>query len=69
MYFAAPTKDPTYQETTFFFEECKKQHVEAELVEWVGWPHCFYVIPTLPKSAEFMEVWNDKLKLMIAAAQ
>ena len=41
VYVAACTKDPTHQETVFFYEECKKQGVKAELVEWAGWPHFF----------------------------
>lgn len=65
-YIAACTKDPTHQETVFFYEEAKKQGVDVDLAEWVGWPHFFWVLPMLPKSAEFMEVWNTKLRDMIA---
>lgn len=67
VYVAACTKDPTHQETLFFYEECKKQGVDAELSEWVGWPHFFWILPMLPKSAEFMEVWCEKLSKMIAS--
>ena len=52
----------------FLFEECKKQGVEADLVEWVGLPHFFWAVPMLQKSQEFMRVWNEKLRAMIAAA-
>lgn len=52
----------------FFYEECKEQGVAADLEEWVGMPHFFWVIPTLAKSQEFMRVWNEKLKAMIANA-
>jgi hypothetical protein len=34
----------------------------------VGWPHFFWIIPTLKKSEEFMEVWNEKLKRMVQIA-
>lgn len=67
IYLAATTKDPTYPETTFFAEKCREGGVDLDLVEWVGLPHFFHVIPT-PKSAEFMQTWNDKLKGMIAKA-
>jgi len=67
-YIAAPTADPTYQETRFFYEELKKKGVKAELVEWVGWPHYFWVIPMFAKSKEFMDVWNAQLRRMIDAA-
>lgn len=67
-YIVATTKDPTHQEMIFFYEELKKQGVEADLVEWVGWPHFFWIIPMLQKSGEFMEVWNEKLKGMIQTA-
>ena len=67
-YIAAPTVDPTYQETRFFYEELKKKGVKAELVEWVGWPHYFWIIPQLAKSKEFMDVWNAQLRRMIDAA-
>lgn len=60
------TRIPTHQETVFFYEECKKQGVDAELVEYVGWPHFFWILPMLAKSAEFMEVWCEKLRKMIA---
>ena len=65
VYVAACTKDPTHQESVFFYEECKKQGVDAELVEWVGWPHFFWILPMLPKSADFMEVWCKKLGQMM----
>jgi acetyl esterase/lipase len=64
----ATTQDPTYQETVFFYEECIKQGVEADLGEWVGLPHLFWIVPALPISIEFMEAWNGKLKDMIAKA-
>jgi acetyl esterase/lipase len=67
-YIAACTKDPTHQETLFFYEECKKNGVTAELVEWVGLPHFFWAVPMLKKSQEFMTVCNEKLRMMIAAA-
>lgn len=67
LYIAAPTKDPTYPETVFFAEKCREGGVDVDLVEWVGLPHFFHAIP-MPKSAEFMKVWNDKLKGMIAKA-
>lgn len=67
-YIAAPTKDPTHQETLFFYEECKKQGVKAELVEWVGMPHFFWTLPMLQKSQDFMRVWNEKLRAMIASS-
>jgi hypothetical protein len=42
--------------------------VDAELVEWKGMPHFFWIIPILSKSKEFMEVWNAKLKGLIEGA-
>ncbi|KAL8243849.1 hypothetical protein R6Q59_010107 [Mikania micrantha] len=68
LYIAATTKDPTYPETMFFAEKCREAKVDLVLVEWVGLPHCFHVIPTL-KAAEFMRTWNDNLKGMIAKVQ
>ncbi|KAJ9616547.1 hypothetical protein H2200_000266 [Cladophialophora chaetospira] len=67
-YIAATTADPTYQETRFFYEELKKKGVKAELVEWVGWPHYFWILPMFAKSNEFMDVWNAQLRRMIDAA-
>lgn len=67
IYIAATTKDPTYPETTFFAEKCREAGVDLSLVEWKGLPHFFHVIPT-PKSAEFMQVWNEQLKEMIRKA-
>lgn len=67
-YLAAPTKDPTHQETVFFAEELKAQGVKVDLSEWVGWPHFFWIIPILKKSGEFMEVWNEKLRGMVQMA-
>lgn len=67
-YIAACTKDPTHQETLFFFEECKKQGVAADLVEWVGMPHFFWVVQILQKSQDFLRIWNEKFRTMITAA-
>jgi len=67
-YLAAPTKDPTHQETVFFAEELTAQGVKADLVEWEGWPHFFWILPMLKKSSEFMEVWNEKLSGMMRLA-
>jgi len=64
-YIAAPTKDPTHQATLFLYGEMKKQGVEAELVEWVGYPHFFWIVPVLGASKMFMEVWNEKLRGLI----
>jgi acetyl esterase/lipase len=67
-YIPACTKDPTHQECLFFYEECKKQGVDAQVVEWVGWPHFFWILPEslLPKSKEFLDVWCEKLRGMVA---
>ena len=65
VYVAACTKDTTHQETVFFYEECIKRGVDADLVEWVGWPHFFWALPMLPKSAQFMNVWCEKVRAMI----
>lgn len=59
------TNDPTYQDTVFFYEECKKQGVEAELVEWPGLPHFFWSLPGMQKSREYMDIWNERLRVMI----
>jgi versiconal hemiacetal acetate esterase len=59
------TNDPTYQETIFFYEECRKQGVMADLVEWSGLPHYFWIVPGMQKSTEFLTVWNKKLQEMI----
>ncbi|KAK5312382.1 hypothetical protein LTR70_008224 [Exophiala xenobiotica] len=67
-YIAACTKDPTHQDTLFFSEECKKQGVAADYVEWVGMPHFFWSLPMLKKSQEFMSTWSKKLKDMNTAA-
>jgi acetyl esterase/lipase len=67
MYIPACEKDPTYQETLFFYEECKKQGVDAEFKVWKGLPHFFWGIPQLKKSQEFMEVWCQKLDEMLAS--
>jgi acetyl esterase/lipase len=67
-YIAAPTKDPTHQETLFLHEEMKKQGVDADLVEWTGYPHFFWTIPMLQESVKFMAVWNEKLRGLIARA-
>ncbi|ERF76626.1 hypothetical protein EPUS_04446 [Endocarpon pusillum Z07020] len=64
----SPTKDPTNQETVFLYEEMKKQGVDADLVEWEGYPHFFWTVPMLKASAKFMEVWNEKLKGLIGRA-
>lgn len=69
-YVAATEKDPTYQETVWLYEAMQKEGVAgADLVEWTGWPHFFWIIPGLKGSAEFMRVWNEKLKGMIGAAE
>lgn len=67
LYIASPTKDPTHQQTVFFAEKCRESGVDVDLVEWVGLPHFFHAIP-MPKSAEFMQMWNEKLKGMIVKA-
>lgn len=67
-YIAVCSKDPVHQEGLFFYEECKKQGVSAELAEWIGMPHFFWVVPMLNKSQEFMQLWNEKLRAMIADA-
>jgi acetyl esterase/lipase len=68
-YIAAPTKDPTHQETVFLYEEMKKQGVRADLVEWEGFPHFFWIIPMLKETAKFMDVWNEKLRGLIGGAK
>ncbi|CAN9170088.1 unnamed protein product [Alternaria sp. RS040] len=68
IYIAAMTNDPTYQDTVFFHEECKKQGVKADLVEWSGLPHFFWSLPGMQKSREYMNVWNEKLRVMIIHA-
>src|SRR5690348_1706051 len=65
VYVTAMTNDPTYQETVFFYEECKRQGVEADLVEWSGFPHFFWSLPGMQKSREYMEIWNQRLLGMI----
>lgn len=67
-YITTPTKDPTHQETVFLYEEMKKQGVEADLIEWKGYPHFFWTVPMLKESAKFMEVWNEKLRGLIGRA-
>lgn len=67
-YLASPTKDPTNQEVVFLYEEMKKQGVDADLIEWEGYPHFFWTVPMLKESAKFMEVWNEKLKGLIRRA-
>jgi acetyl esterase/lipase len=67
-YIASSTKDPTHQETVFFYEEMKKQGRPAELIEWEGWPHFFWIVPMLAESKKFMDVWNEKLRGMIRGA-
>lgn len=67
VYIAATTKDPTYPETMFFADKCQEGGVDVDVVEWVGMPHFFHLIPS-PKSTEFMKTWNDKLQGMIAKA-
>lgn len=64
-YIAACTKDPTHQETLFFYDVCKKHGVAVELVEWKGLPHYFWVLPMLSKSEEFLRVWVDKVRDMV----
>jgi acetyl esterase/lipase len=66
MYIPACEKDPTFQESLFFYEECKKQGVDAEFQEWKGLPHFFWGIPTMKKSQDFMDVWCHKLNEMLA---
>lgn len=61
----ATEKDPTYQETVWMYEEMRKAGVEAELVEWKGLPHFFWIIPMLKKSQDFIGVWNEKLRGLI----
>ena len=61
----ATEKDPTFQETVWLYEEMKKQGVEAELAEWKGMPHFFWIIPMLKKSSEFLDAWNEKLRGLI----
>ena len=56
------------RETVWFYEELKEKGVDAELVEWKGMPHFFWIIPILSKSKEFMEVWNAKLRGLIEGA-
>ncbi|KAH7078177.1 Alpha/Beta hydrolase protein [Paraphoma chrysanthemicola] len=64
-YITAMTNDPTYQETSFFYEECKKKGVEADFVEWYGLPHFFWIMPGMEKSGEYMRKLNEKLRGMI----
>jgi acetyl esterase/lipase len=64
-YLAAPTKDPTHQETVFLHEEMRKRGVRADLVEWVGYPHFFWIVPMLEEGARFMRVWNERLRAMV----
>lgn len=68
-YITACTKDPTHQETLFFYEECKKQGVLVDYKEWVGWPHFFWIIPVIPSSTAFMNEWNSQLAHMIEHAK
>lgn len=68
VYLAACTKAPTHQDTIFFSEECKKQGVNVEMDQWVGWPHFFWILSMLPVSSEFMKFWCRKLKGMVAKA-
>lgn len=65
IYITAMTNDPSYPETIFFYEECKKQGVEVDLVEWSGFPHFFWIVPGLEKSREYINTWNEKLRGMI----
>ncbi|ETN36202.1 uncharacterized protein HMPREF1541_08479 [Cyphellophora europaea CBS 101466] len=67
-YIAACTNDPTYQETMFFYEECKKHGVVVEVKEFVGWPHFFWGIPTLAATEVFQSVWCQKLNEMLETA-
>jgi len=67
-YVTAATNDPTYPETVFFYEECKKQGVETDFAEWSGFPHYFWIVPGIEKSSEYMDTWNEKLRSMIKAS-
>jgi hypothetical protein len=47
----------------------KKQGVKADLVEWEGFPHFFWIIPMLKETAKFMDVWNEKLRGLIGGSE
>jgi acetyl esterase/lipase len=62
------TNDPSHSETVFFYEECQKQGVEVDLVEREGLPHFFWIVPGMEKSREYQDIWNEKLRGLIAQA-
>ena len=67
-YVAACTKDPLHQDTVFFYEECKRKGVDVDLIEWVGYPHFFWILPMLQRSKEFLDEWCEHLSGMVAKA-
>lgn len=64
----AGTNDATYQETIFFYEECRKHGVCVELEEFVGWPHFFWIVPGLKGTDDFLRLWCQKMDEYLAAA-
>ena len=63
---AACTKDPTHDEMLMFYDKLQKEGVDVKLEVCKGYPHFFWMLPMLGKSQEFMGIWAERVREMVA---
>jgi acetyl esterase/lipase len=61
----ACSKDPTFNEMVMFHEQLRRSGVDVKMEMARGFPHFFWMLPTLQRSQELMDSWTLRLKEMI----
>jgi len=61
----ACSKDPTWSDMIMFHDKLRRSGVDVKLEIARGYPHFFWMLPTLQRSQELMDTWTVRLKEMI----
>ena len=64
-YLVACGKDPTHDEVLMLRDEMEAQGAQVELKVYEGYPHCFFIVPTLKASAEYLDVLVQKIRELV----
>jgi versiconal hemiacetal acetate esterase len=64
-YLVACGKDPTHDELLMLRDEIAVQGANVELKVYEGYPHFFFIVPTLKASAEFLDILVRKIQKLV----
>jgi len=64
-YLVGCTKDPTFDDMMMLYSKLNQAGVPVQFEVAHGFPHFFWMLPTLQRSQELMDNWTVRLKEMI----